>query len=152
MVSLFVLMTLNIQMKKRKAIIRRKTPKALVTQTIAYVQENQSKIKIGLYVALGFILMYGLIWLTTPKPTMPPDLKATIDSLAKVNAELTARQDFIDSTIGVYEMKANKIDVKINSVKNNIAIIREQYRDQVQVVSTYTPTQVDSFFKARYNY
>lgn len=135
-----------------KKKVYKRTPRAIATQTIAYVQENQSKIKIGLYVILGFILMYGLIWLTTPKPTMPANLKATIDSLVKVNAELTARQDFIDSTIGVYEMKADRVDVSIDNVKKKIVTMRKQYKDQVQVVSNYTPTQVDSFFKARYNY
>ena len=83
---------------------------------------------------------------------MPANLQATIDSLTNANKELVERQKQIDSTIKVYETEVQHVDTKIGDIKEKTTIIREYYHEQAQAVSTYTPTQVDSFFKARYNY
>ena len=83
---------------------------------------------------------------------MPADLKATIDSLTRVNATLVEHQKQIDSTIKVYETEVKQVDDQIDNVKEKTTIIREYYHEQSQAASSYTPTQVDSFFKTRYGY
>ena len=105
-----------------------------------------------LYVIVGLFVLYGFIWITTRKPQMPADLQATIDSLTNANKELVERQKQIDSTIHVYETEVHKIDNQIDHVKEKTTIIKEYYHEISQQVENYDATQVDSFFKARYNY
>jgi hypothetical protein len=100
----------------------------------------------------SLILLYGVIWLSIHKPQMPADLQATIDSLTNVNKQLIEHQKQIDSTIHVYEAEVHKVDFEINNIKEKTTIIKEYYHDVNQQVEHYDATQVDSFFKARYNY
>jgi hypothetical protein len=105
-----------------------------------------------LYVIVGLFLLYGIIWIATRKPQIPADIKATIDSLTNVNKQLIEHQKQIDSTIHVYEAKVKQVDHQINNVKEKTTIIKEYYHEQIQQVNNYTPTELDSFFKAKYNY
>jgi hypothetical protein len=104
------------------------------------------------YVIVGLFLLYGVIWIATRKPQMPDDLKATIDSLNNANKALIVMQKQIDSNIHVYEAEVKQVDHQINNVKEKTTIIKEYYHEVSQQVDTYTPTELDSFFKARYNY
>ena len=83
---------------------------------------------------------------------MPAEIKATIDSLNVVNKQLIERQKQIDSTIAVYEDEVDQIDNQVDNIKEKTTIIREYYHEVGQKAEQYTPTQVDSFFKARYGY
>ena len=104
------------------------------------------------YIIIGLWVVYGVIWLGTRQPKMPADIKATIDSLINVNKQLLEKQKQIDSTIAVYETKVNEIDFQIDNIKEKTTIVREYYHEVGQQAGKYTPTQIDSFFKARYNY
>ena len=104
------------------------------------------------YVIVGLFLLYGIIWLATRKPQMPADLQATIDSLTNVNKQLIEHQKQIDSTIHVYEAEVKQVDNQIDNIKEKTTIIKEYYHEVSQQVNNYTPTELDSFFKARYNY
>jgi len=115
-------------------------------------KKNSKTIGITLIVLGGLVLLYFFIQLVTPKPDMPADIKATIDSLTAINKQLIEHQKQIDSTIAVYEAEVDQIDNQVDNIKEKTTIIREYYHDAGQQASQYTPTQVDSFFKARYNY
>jgi hypothetical protein len=104
------------------------------------------------YIIVGLVLLYGVIWLATRKPQMPTDYRAAIDSLTKANTLLIEKQNQLDSTIRVYENKINIIDSKINNIKVKETIIKEYHHEIIQQVSHYNATQIDSFFKKRYNY
>jgi hypothetical protein len=104
------------------------------------------------YVIIGLFLLYGIIWIATRKPQIPADIKATLDSLTNANKVLIEHQKQIDSTIHVYETEVKQVDDKIDNIKEKITIIKEYYHEQNQQVNNYTPTELDSFFKARYNY
>jgi hypothetical protein len=104
------------------------------------------------YVIVGLFLLYGIIWIATRKPQIPADIKATIDSLTNVNKQLIEHQKQIDSTIHVYEAEVKQVDYQIDNIKEKTTIIKEYYHEQSQQVNNYTPTELDSFFKARYNY
>ena len=104
------------------------------------------------YTIVGLFLLYGIIWLATRKPQIPADIKATLDSLNNVNKVLIEHQKQIDSTIHVYEAEVHKVDFEINNIKEKTTIIKEYYHDVSQQVDHYNATQVDSFFKTRYNY
>ena len=105
-----------------------------------------------LYAIIGLALLFSIIWLSTRQPQMPKEYKDAIDALTKANKELVERQKQIDSTIKVYNDKINQVDFQINNIKEKTTIIKEYYHEQSVAVNNYTPTQVDSFFKARYNY
>jgi hypothetical protein len=83
---------------------------------------------------------------------MPSDLKASIDSLTVVNKKLMESQKHMDSAITAYESKVEQIDSHINNIKGKTIIVNKYYNDLGQQVDHYVPTQVDSFFKSRYNY
>jgi len=126
--------------------------KKVEQEITTFVNENKGKAKIGLYVIGGLIVLFGIIWLTTRQPQMPDDIKATIDSLTNVNKQLIEHQKQIDSTINAYEAEVDKVDFEINNIKEKTTIVREYYHEVSNQTSHYTPTQIDSFFKKRYNY
>jgi chromosome segregation ATPase len=126
--------------------------KKVEQEITTFVNENKGKAKIGLYVIGGLIVLFGIIWLTTRQPQMPADIKATIDSLTAVNKQLIEHQKQIDSTINAYEAEVDKVDYELDHIKEKTTIVREYYHEVSQQTEQYTPTQVDSFFKKRYNY
>jgi len=105
-----------------------------------------------IYFIIGLFLLYGIIWLATRKPQMSADLKASIDSLTLMNKKLIESQQHMDSTIMAYEFKLNTIDSQINNIENKTVIINRYYNNLGQQVDKYTPSEIDSFFKKRYNY
>lgn len=124
----------------------------MMSQSTSMVKKKSKTIGITLVVLGGLVLLYFFIQLVTPKPGMPADIKATIDSLTNVNKQLIEHQKQIDSTIAVYEDEVNQIDDQVDHIKEKTTIVREYYHEVGQQAGKYTPTQVDSFFKARYNY
>ena len=126
--------------------------KKVEQQVTTFVNENKGKAKIGLYVIGGLIVLFGIIWLTTRQPQMPADIKATIDSLTNVNKQLVEHQKQIDSTINAYEIEVKQVDFQLDNIKEKTTIVREYYHEVSNQAEQYTPTQVDSFFKARYKY
>ena len=105
-----------------------------------------------IYVIVGLFLLYSIIWLATRKPQIPVDLKASIDSLTVVNKKLMKSQEHMDSTITAYNSKIEQIDNHISNIKNQTTVVNKYYNDLGQQVDQYQPTQIDSFFKQRYNY
>jgi hypothetical protein len=105
-----------------------------------------------IYLIIGLFLLYGIIWLATRKPQMPADLKSSIDSLTLMNKKLIESQQHMDSTIMAYEFKLNTIDSQINNIENKTVIVNRYYNNLGQQVDKYTPSEIDSFFKKRYNY
>jgi len=119
---------------------------------IDQISKVKKYIRPTLYVIGGLILLYGLIYLFTKKDQMSPEMKAAIDSLTKANVQLVEKQKQLDSTISVYKLQVDAVDGKIDNIKEKTIIIREYYHEQIQAVDKYTPTEVEGFFKHRYNY
>jgi len=126
--------------------------KAEGKKLINFLKENKSKWRYILYGIGGLIVLYFLIYLFSPKPQMPAEYKVIIDSLMVANKELEAKQLQIDSSIQVYESEVKAIDFQVDHIKEKTTIIREYYHEQSAAASAYTPTQLDSFFRNRYNY
>jgi len=107
-------------------------------------------------IAGGLIVLAIIIGLLTqpsvPKIEHPDVIKKQVDSLAKANAELQAKQAALDSATKVYEGAIIDLDWKIQNVGRDKTIIKEYYHEKVKEPKGYTPKQVDSFFKKRYNY
>jgi hypothetical protein len=81
-----------------------------------------------------------------------PALIHRIDSLEQANNALYEQILRYDSINEVLEAKVYEVDTKIGNIKEKTTIIKEYYKDKNQGVAKYTPTQLDSFFKNRYNY
>lgn len=122
-------------------------------KTLKLMVKKNSKTIGKLFIAIGgVIFLYLFILLVTSKQGMPADIKATIDSLTAVNKQLIEHQQQIDSTINAYEEEVDQIDFQVDNIKEKTTIVREYYHEVGQQAAQYTPTQVDSFFKTRYNY
>lgn len=113
---------------------------------------NNKYVKIALYILVGLVVMYGMIYIFTPKPQIPTEYKNALDSLAKENAALRDKQKQVDSAISSYQSQIFDLDYAIGNIKTKETVIKEYYHEVSNKVGEYTPTQVDSFFKARYNY
>lgn len=140
------------QLKSTTKKISKAKVKKVEQEITTFVNKNKGKAKIGLYIIGGLIILFGIIWITTRKPQMPADIKATIDSLTNVNKQLIEHQKQTDSIIIVYENKIKQVDNEIDHIREKTTIIREYYHEQIQSANSYTSTQVDSFFRQRYNY
>lgn len=106
-------------------------------------------------IAAALIIIFLIIYIFTRKePALQPNdfVKKQIDSLAKANAELQTKHAALDSASKTYENALIELDWKVQNVGEKKTIIREYYHDRVKEPSNYTPKQVDSFFKKRYNY
>jgi hypothetical protein len=117
------------------------------------MQEYVSKYgKTALYVVGGLIVMYLMIYVFTPKSELPLEYKHALDSLNRANAELIAKQKQIDSTIASYQKQIFDLDYAIGNIQTKKTEIHNHYQIINEKVGKYTPTQVDSFFRSRYNY
>ena len=108
--------------------------------------------KTALYVVGGLILMYLMIYVFTPKPQIPLEYKQALDSLNRANAELIAKQKQIDSAIAFYQSQIHDLDYAISNIQTKKTEIHNHYQVLGGKVTNYRPSQVDSFFKSRYNY
>jgi len=81
--------------------------------------------KTVLIVIGSLLLLYGIVWISTRKPQMPADLKATIDSLTNANKQLIEHQKQIDSTIAANEAEVHKVDLEIHNIKEKKTVIKE---------------------------
>ena len=116
------------------------------------IQMNKTNNKIVINAVIGTLLICVLVYLAIPKPNMPTNLKANIDSLTISNKKLMRSQEHMDSTIASYESTIKDIDNHITNIKAKTVIVNKYYNDLGQQVDQYKPSQVDSFFKSRYNY
>ena len=105
-----------------------------------------------IYAIIGVVVLYFTIQLATCNSKMPKELKASIDSLTVANKKLMESQQHMDSAIVAYENEVTKVDSQISHIKSQTTVVNKFYGDLGQQVDHYVPTQVDSFFKARYNY
>jgi hypothetical protein len=109
-------------------------------------------LKIIAYLILGACFIFTVYYLLTPKPTIDPKLKTTIDSLVAVNTGLVKKQVELSNKIELYKETVANLDTQIVKLRKRKLVIRRYYRRRIVIVNNYTPTQIDSFYKKRYNY
>lgn len=116
--------------------------------------EKPSLIRPLLIIAGILLLSFIVISISTKKEVISenPYIKAQIDSLAKANDSLRAKQARLDSVSAEYQVKIDDLDWKVQNVGEKKTIIREYYHEKVKEPIKYNPKQLDSFFKKRYNY
>jgi len=107
-----------------------------------------------IYTILGLVALYYTVRLATCKEKFQENKEVLnrIDSLQKVTIQLKEEQQKITARDSSFNESINKIDTKIDSVQVKKTVIENHYHNQSKAIPRYTPTQVDSFFKKRYNY
>jgi hypothetical protein len=116
--------------------------------------KKTSKLRLVLYVIIGLVALYYTVRLATRKEKFQEnkELLNRIDSLQKVTIQLKEEQKKITARDSSFNESINKIDAKIGDVQAKKTVIENHYHNQSKVIPRYTPTQLDSFFKKRYNY
>jgi hypothetical protein len=104
------------------------------------------------YIALGVIVWYLTIVISTSKIKLPIEIQNKLDSLETVTKQLEIQQYQYDSSIKAQQQIIDQIDFQIDHVKEKTTIIKEYYHEQSKAADNYTPTQLDSFFTKRYGY
>ena len=107
---------------------------------------------IGIGVVIGVVI---LVKIMTPKVVLPQEeteLVKKLEDLEKNNLELIKKQIEIDSINVSYEERIQELETKIMDVGQSRVIIQKIYSDKIQKSKKSTPSEVDSFFKQRYNY
>jgi mannitol-specific phosphotransferase system IIBC component len=123
-----------------------------------YFPEHEKYNKWKLFTIAGvvaaIVVLFILINIFTKKEKMKEQeyIKAQIDSLNKINVELKAKQDSLDKTSKKFEDEIIKLDWKLQNVGENKTVIKEFYHEKKEKTKKYTPSQLDKFFKNRYNY
>jgi hypothetical protein len=107
---------------------------------------------IGIGVVIGIIIIVNIL---TPKVVLPQDskdLQKKIEDLEANNLELIRKQIEIDSLTAQYDARIQEIENKLTDVGTSRVIIQKVYTDRINKSKTATPSELDSFFKQRYNY
>lgn len=113
---------------------------------------NKKLIKqIGIGIA-SLVALYFLILLLTRKPSIPVEVEKELKTLEQVTDSLKKNQEKYDAAIVEQQEAISEIDTQVDHIQGKTVVIREYYHDQISTVKSYTPTELDSFFKARYGY
>jgi hypothetical protein len=112
-------------------------------------------IKLIKQIAVGvvsLVALYFFILLLTRKPKIPIEVQEQLKTLQHLTDSLQQNQKKYDTAIVKQQEALSEVTSKVDHIKDRTTVIKEYYHDQIQVVKLYTPTELDSFFKARYNY
>lgn len=101
---------------------------------------------------VSLVALYFLILLLTRKPQVPAEVKTELKALQHLTDSLQQNQKRYDTLIANQEIVISNLDFRLKNIKEKTTIIKEYYHEQSQAADKYTPTQVDSFFKSRYQY
>jgi hypothetical protein len=107
---------------------------------------------IGLGIVIGIIILINVL---TPKVTLPQntqDLQKKIEDLEANNLELIKKQIELDSLTADYDARIEDIEARLTDVGTSRVIIQKVYSDKITKSRTSTPSDLDTFFKQRYNY
>jgi ABC-type Fe3+-hydroxamate transport system substrate-binding protein len=107
---------------------------------------------IGIGVIIGIVILVNIL---TPKVVLPQDtkdLQKKIEDLEANNLELIKKQIEIDSLTAQYDARIEDIEARLTDVGTSRVVIQKIYSDKITKSKTSTPSDLDTFFKQRYNY
>ena len=106
---------------------------------------------IGVGVFIAFIVLLNVI-IPKPKTTDTSEFEKQIENLKNENLELLKKQAVLDSINLDYEERIQNIEDKLTDLGQSKVIIQKIYSDKIQKSKESTPSDLDTFFKKRYNY
>lgn len=98
------------------------------------------------------VLTFLLIKIFTPAPDKSELLKYKLEQLDKKISELKDKQKQLDDSITVYKKDITRIDNNIQNIRNQRTTINNYYEIKDKKIPGYTPAQIDSALRKRYNY
>lgn len=113
---------------------------------------TKTNVKVLLWTLFGGVVVYLLIWVTTPEPKSQPDFAKQIDSLNAIAKKLIEKQKYYDSLKSIDEKKILEVENKIKNIKEKTTIVKEYYYEKNKVIGNYDIRQLDSFFSSRYGH
>ena len=105
--------------------------------------------------AIMIIIAAVLLWVYTLKSCETdvvntyPQTQA-IDSLSRVISDLQRHQQYLDGLIIIQETQLDKLSKQIDSTTSQLQETRKQYDAKIKNIYSYTDTQLERFFTARY--
>lgn len=109
-------------------------------------------IRSAFFILLFVIFLFIAFKVSTKEAEIKAEDKKKLDSLETVLIDLKTKQKSYDSIIYNQNMIIEKLDYKLDHVKQKETIIKEYYRNLGEKVDNFNNTQVDSFFRNRYGY
>jgi uncharacterized protein YacL len=105
-------------------------------------------------IIVGIILVYMGVQFFGKKETIkePSIILQHIDSLKEEQVKLQEAQRKLDSANYNYDISISILDAKIDSIKEKTVIVKDHYINIIPKTRKYSPKEVDTFFKKRYNY
>jgi len=103
-------------------------------------------------IIIGVVLLYGIVYLATPKPEMSELDKYKLEQLDKDINLIIENQKKLDKQIEGYKKELSHIDSTIAKVQNQKTIIKEYYKEQGEKISDMKPSEIDKLFHDRYKY
>lgn len=122
------------------------------TTIIEFFKRNLKTIKYAILVVLAIEIIWLTILVATKKPQMPPQDKATLDSLTIKTAKLEAQQKVFDATLLFQNQRVDTVKNQVDSLKGVTIIVRERYHEVIKKIDNYTDAELDSFFRQRYKF
>lgn len=107
---------------------------------------------IGIGVIIGIVILINVL---TPKVVLPQDteeLQKKLEDLEANNLALIAKQIEIDSLTAQYDLRIENIENQLIDATTSRVIIQKVYTNKISKSKTATSSELDSFFKQRYNY
>jgi hypothetical protein len=101
---------------------------------------------------LVIILVFLVIKIFTPAPDKSELLKYKLEQLDLKIKDLKQKQKQLDDSILFYKKDIIRIDENIKNIRSQRTTINNYYELIDKKISTYSPAQIDSAFKKRYNY
>jgi len=79
-------------------------------------------------------------------------LNYKIEEIDKTINKLKEKQGILNDKLEFYENEILKVDSKIKNIRENKTTINNYYEKKKNDIPKYSKNQLDSLFKARYNY
>jgi septal ring factor EnvC (AmiA/AmiB activator) len=105
---------------------------------------------VGVILAIG--VLYGVIYLATPKPQMSELDKYKLEQLDQNIQKLQKLQQSLNDSINSYQNKINEIDDKIGKIKVERKEVNNFYTQKKEEIKNADKKQIDSLLRGRYNF
>jgi septal ring factor EnvC (AmiA/AmiB activator) len=103
-------------------------------------------------IILAVVLLYGIVYLATPKPQMSELDKYKLEQLDQNIQKLQKLQQSLNDSISSYQQKICEIDDKIGKIKVERKEVNNFYTQKKEEIKNADKKQIDSLLRGRYNF
>ena len=104
----------------------------------------------GLLILIGILVLLNIFNTNKIKTDIKgyedkiESLQVKVDSASVINKMLDNKMDSVNTHV-------TEITNEINHIDNNISVIKQKTNDKINIVDTYTASELEQFFTDRYN-